>query len=66
MKTYIVHLLCRDTDTEIGSITIQAADWKAADRIANAMFPDGYIGMWYEEAVVGHAVLFESDSEEGE
>ena len=47
MKTYIVHLLCREDGIDLGSFTLQAADWEAADRIVKAMFPDDIDGdLW--------------------
>ena len=49
MKTYTVHLVDRVTEGELGRITIQAKDWRSADRIAEAMFSNGYIQAWIEE-----------------
>ncbi len=49
MRTYTLQLLCRVTEKEIGRVTIQAKDWRAADRIATNLYSNGNIQAWIQE-----------------
>ena len=49
MKTYTVQLVDRLTENALGRVVIQAVDWRAAERIADAVFSNGYIQAWIEE-----------------